>query len=232
MYLREFINHYKTLGVARDCGPAQIKKAYKLLSMQRHPDKNPNCPTATEDCQKLNEAYSTLSDPDARVQYNEIFDLHVPYSIRGASSKRKREDDSDDDWETKIERIRAGMNNKRARDEWQEPEVPEAPVTEEENDAETNSMPRFPPQKNGLWAPYYYADIRVVGEPGFEDSEEEEEEDEEGEGYEGYEEYEKDEEDEEGEGYEGYEEYEKDEGVALRVSVRPSENLATGSSKA
>lgn len=61
---------YETLGLNKDANEDQIKKAFKKMAMQYHPDKNPDNPDASEKFKKVNEAYSTLSDPDQRAVYD------------------------------------------------------------------------------------------------------------------------------------------------------------------
>ena len=62
-------NFYKTLGVDSHASEQDIKKAYRKLSMEMHPDRNPN-PEAHEKFKQINEAYETLSDGDRRKQYD------------------------------------------------------------------------------------------------------------------------------------------------------------------
>ena len=61
---------YKTLGVSKSATAEDIKKAYKKLAMQWHPDKNPK-PKAADKFQQISEAYTTLSDIDERQKYDE-----------------------------------------------------------------------------------------------------------------------------------------------------------------
>ena len=61
--------HYKTLGVSQSASEQEIKKAFRKLSMETHPDRNPN-PEAHEKFKKVNEAYETLGDSDKRRQYD------------------------------------------------------------------------------------------------------------------------------------------------------------------
>jgi len=62
-------DYYKMLGVARDATQDDIKKAFRKLAMQYHPDHNPD-PAATEKFKELNEAYAVLSDAEKRKQYD------------------------------------------------------------------------------------------------------------------------------------------------------------------
>jgi DnaJ-class molecular chaperone len=59
-------DHYKTLGVARDATPDEIKKAYRKLAAVHHPDKGGD----TAMFQKVQAAYETLSDPQKRQEYD------------------------------------------------------------------------------------------------------------------------------------------------------------------
>ena len=60
------MDHYATLGVAKNATPDDIKKAYRKLASKHHPDKGGD--TAT--FQKIEEAYRILSDPQQRQQYD------------------------------------------------------------------------------------------------------------------------------------------------------------------
>jgi molecular chaperone DnaJ len=63
-------DYYETLGVSREAGDAEIKKAYRQLALQYHPDRNPGDKQSEERFKEVNEAYSVLSDPDKRAQYD------------------------------------------------------------------------------------------------------------------------------------------------------------------
>lgn len=60
---------YDALGIMPSASESEIKKAYRKLSLEYHPDKN-SSPDASAKFQKINEAYETLSDPDKRRMYN------------------------------------------------------------------------------------------------------------------------------------------------------------------
>lgn len=60
------MDHYATLGVAKSATPEEIKKAYRKLASQHHPDKGGD----TAMFQKIEEAYRTLCDPEKRAQYD------------------------------------------------------------------------------------------------------------------------------------------------------------------
>ncbi|XP_059178556.1 dnaJ homolog subfamily C member 16-like [Physella acuta] len=62
---------YDVLGVSRSASSQDIKKAYKNLAKEWHPDKNKD-PSATDKFTKINEAYETLSDPQRRSNYDKF----------------------------------------------------------------------------------------------------------------------------------------------------------------
>ena len=64
-------DYYEVLGVSKDATEKDIKKAYRKLAFKWHPDKNPdNKKEAEEKFKEVNEAYSVLSDPEKRRQYD------------------------------------------------------------------------------------------------------------------------------------------------------------------
>jgi molecular chaperone DnaJ len=63
-------DYYEVLGVGRDAGESELKKAYRQLAMQYHPDRNPGDKPAEERFKEVSEAYAVLSDPDKRAQYD------------------------------------------------------------------------------------------------------------------------------------------------------------------
>ncbi len=63
---------YATLGVKKDADDKEIKKAYRKLARQYHPDKNPDDKKAEEKFKEIGEAYAVLSDPKDRQQYDAL----------------------------------------------------------------------------------------------------------------------------------------------------------------
>lgn len=63
---------YEVLGVARSASDDEIKKAYRKLARQHHPDANPDDPKAEERFKEISAAYDTLSDPDKRKAYDQF----------------------------------------------------------------------------------------------------------------------------------------------------------------
>jgi molecular chaperone DnaJ len=63
-------DYYEVLGVQRNATEVEIKRAYRTMAVQHHPDKNPNDPHAEEKFKECAEAYSVLSDPQKRANYD------------------------------------------------------------------------------------------------------------------------------------------------------------------
>ena len=70
---REWLDRdfYADLGVASDASAADIKKAYRKLAAQLHPDRNPGDTAAEDRFKKVSEANSVLSDAEKRKEYDE-----------------------------------------------------------------------------------------------------------------------------------------------------------------
>jgi molecular chaperone DnaJ len=62
---------YKTLGVSKDASQADVKKAYRKLARDNHPDSNPGNKAAEERFKEVSEAYAVLSSPEKRKEYDE-----------------------------------------------------------------------------------------------------------------------------------------------------------------
>lgn len=61
---------YEILGVRRDASEEDVKKAYRKMAMESHPDRNPGDPVAESKFKEASEAYRTLTDPERRMAYD------------------------------------------------------------------------------------------------------------------------------------------------------------------
>ena len=68
----DYKDYYKILGVERKASEDDIRKAYRKLAMQYHPDRNPNNKQAEDQFKEINEAYQVLSDPKKRSHYDRL----------------------------------------------------------------------------------------------------------------------------------------------------------------
>lgn len=64
------MNHYDTLGIPRTASPDEIKKAFRRIALESHPDKNPGNKQAENRFKQANDAYDTLKDQQKREQYD------------------------------------------------------------------------------------------------------------------------------------------------------------------
>lgn len=67
----EYIDYYKILGLTKSATADDIKKAYRKMARQHHPDLNPNNPEAVKLFQQINEANEVLSDPEKKKKYDQ-----------------------------------------------------------------------------------------------------------------------------------------------------------------
>lgn len=80
----DYKDYYKVLGVDRKASEDEIRKAYRDLAKQYHPDKNPNNKQAEERFKEINEAYQVLSDSTKRQHYDRLGSDYSQWQRRGA----------------------------------------------------------------------------------------------------------------------------------------------------
>lgn len=80
----EYKDYYKTLGVGKDASGADIKKAYRKLALQYHPDRNPGNTQAEDKFKEINEAYQVLGDAEKRAKYDQLGSAYSQWERRGA----------------------------------------------------------------------------------------------------------------------------------------------------
>jgi curved DNA-binding protein len=90
----DYKDYYKILGVERKASADDIRKAYRKLAMQHHPDKNPGDKKAEDKFKEINEAYQVLSDEQKRARYDQLGSAYSNFRTGGG-----RPDDFQwDDW--------------------------------------------------------------------------------------------------------------------------------------
>ncbi|MBI4830303.1 MAG: DnaJ domain-containing protein [Candidatus Lindowbacteria bacterium] len=97
-------DYYEILGVPRDASENDIRKAYRKLAMQHHPDRAQGDKQSEEKFKEVSEAYSVLTDPEKRANYDQFGHAGVEggpgfsgfggFARRGIRGRRTRADDT------------------------------------------------------------------------------------------------------------------------------------------
>jgi curved DNA-binding protein len=83
----QYRDYYQTLGVNKNASQEEIKKAYRKLAREYHPDVNPDDPNAEEKFKDINEAYQVLSDEEKRQKYDRFGSQWKQYQQRGGRAE-------------------------------------------------------------------------------------------------------------------------------------------------
>lgn len=81
----EYKDYYKVLGVDRSATEDEIKRNYRKLALDHHPDRNPGDNSAEEKFKEINEAYQVLSDPEKRKRYDHLGESYTNWQRDGGT---------------------------------------------------------------------------------------------------------------------------------------------------
>ena len=79
----DYNDYYQVLGISRNASADEIRKAYRKLAMQYHPDRNAGDAQAEERFKEINEAYQVLNDPQKRAHYDRVGSAYSNWQQRG-----------------------------------------------------------------------------------------------------------------------------------------------------
>src|ERR1700689_3530970 len=85
-------DYYEVLGVAKNASAEEIKKSYRKVAMQFHPDRNPGDKAAEDKFKEAAEAYEVLSDNDKRAQYDRYGHAGLGSNGRGPTGGMNMDD--------------------------------------------------------------------------------------------------------------------------------------------
>ena len=81
----DYKDYYQILGVERSASADDIRKAYRKLAMQYHPDRNPGNKQSEDKFKEINEAYQVLSDKEKRARFDQLGSAYSNWQQRGGS---------------------------------------------------------------------------------------------------------------------------------------------------
>ena len=81
----DYKDYYRILGIERSASADDVRKAYRKLAMQYHPDRNQGNKQAEEKFKEINEAYQVLSDPQKRSRYDQLGSAYSNWQQRGGT---------------------------------------------------------------------------------------------------------------------------------------------------
>jgi len=86
-------DYYTTLGVSKDAGAKEVKKSFRKLAREFHPDNNPDDAVAEARFKEINEAYDTLSDGEERKEYDHVREMGYFVGDQGGQQQYVRVED-------------------------------------------------------------------------------------------------------------------------------------------
>lgn len=101
--MQNFRNYYDILGVSKSADSEEIKRAYRRLARQYHPDLNPGDKVAEEKFKDIGEAYEVLSDDTKRKQYDQFGQYWKQGGFQGAKSRQEWTADFDRDFGSDVD---------------------------------------------------------------------------------------------------------------------------------
>jgi curved DNA-binding protein len=81
----EYKDYYKVLGVERNATEDEIKRKYRKLALEHHPDRNPGDKAAEEQFKEINEAYQVLGDAEKKNRYDQLGESYSSWQQRGGA---------------------------------------------------------------------------------------------------------------------------------------------------
>ncbi len=90
---KELKDYYSILKVSRDFSQEDLKKSFRRLALELHPDHNPNDPESEERFKDVTEAYGVLSDPLKKKEYDRFWADHLAGRTTGSSDFRYSQED-------------------------------------------------------------------------------------------------------------------------------------------